>query len=145
MHMKTSARNNFQGKVLSVRNGAVNDEIEVMLDGSGTRITAVITSASAKNLGLEAGKTVFALIKASWVILLTDTGGVRFSARNQLPGTVLSVENGAVNCEVRVRLEGGEALTAIITEESAKNLGLKPGDKVTALIKASHVILGVPA
>lgn len=143
--MKTSARNNFRGKVLGIRNGAVNDEIEIMLEGSGSRITAIITSTSTKNLGLEVGKNVFALVKASWVILLTDTEGVRFSARNQLPGTVLSVERGAVNCEVRVHLEGGETLTAIITEESAKNLGLKSGDKVTALIKASHVILGVSA
>lgn len=143
--MKTSARNNFRGKVMNVHNGAVNDEIEIMLDGSGERITAVITSTSTKNLGLEVGKTVFALIKASWVILLTDTEGVRFSARNQLSGTVLSVEKGAVNSEVRVHLEGGEALTAIITEESAKNLDLKSGDKVIAMIKASHVILGVPA
>jgi len=143
--MKTSARNHFSGKVLSVRHGAVNDEIEVMLEDSGTRITAVITGASVKNLGLEVGKDVIALIKASWVILLTDMSGVKFSARNQLAGTVLSVENGAVNSEVRVRLEGGEALAAIITKESAKDLGLKAGDKVTALIKASHVILGVKA
>ena len=143
--MKTSARNTFNGTVLNVHHGAVNDEIEIMLEGSGARITSVITSTSTKNLGLEAGKKVIALIKASWVILLTDTEGVRFSARNQLTGTVTSVEKGAVNSEIRVRLEGGEALTAIITEESTKNLGLEAGSKVTALIKASHVILGVPA
>ena len=143
--MKTSARNTFNGTVLNVHHGAVNDEIEIMLEGSGARITSVITSTSTKNLGLEAGKKVIALIKASWVILLTDTEGVRFSARNQLTGTVTSVEKGAVICVIRVRLEGGEALTAIITEESTKNLGLEAGSKVTALIKASHVILGVPA
>lgn len=143
--MQTSARNTFSGTVLSVHHGAVNDEIEIMLEGSGARITSVITSASAKNLGLETGKKVVALVKASWVILLTDAGGVRFSARNQLAGTVLSVEEGAVNTEVRVRLEGGETLTAIITAESAKTLGLEAGSNVTALIKASHVIVGVPA
>ncbi len=143
--MKTSARNHFEGAVLAVHHGAVNDEVEVMLDGSNTRLTAVITSTSAKGLGLEPGKKVVALIKASWVILLTDTDGVKFSARNQLPGTVVSVEKGAVNSEVRVRLDGGEALTAIITMESAKNLGLEAGSKVTALVKASHIILGALA
>ena len=142
--MKTSARNTFHGTVLNVHHGAVNDEIEIMLEGSGARITSVITSTSTKNLGLEAGKKVIALVKASWVILLTDTEGVKFSARNQLTGTVTSVEKGAVNSEIRVRLESGEALTAIITEESTKSLGLEAGSKVTALIKASHVILGVP-
>ena len=135
--MKTSARNHFEGAVLAVHHGAVNDEVEVILDGSNTRLTAVITSLSAKTLGLEPGKKVVALIKASWVILLTDTDGVKFSARNQLSGTVVSVEKGAVNSEVRVRLDGGEALTAIITMESAKNLGLEAGSKVIALVKAT--------
>lgn len=143
--MKTSARNHFEGAVLAVHHGAVNDEVEVILDGSNTRLTAVITSLSAKTLGLEPGKKVVALIKASWVILLTDTDGVKFSARNQLSGTVVSVEKGAVNSEVRVRLDGGEALTAIITMESAKNLGLEAGSKVIALVKASHIILGARA
>lgn len=142
--MKTSARNEFSGTVLTVHHGAVNDEIEIQLDG-GARVTSVITSTSAKNLGLEAGKKVVALVKASLVILLTDADGVRFSARNQLAGTVSSVERGAVNTEVRVRLDGGEELTAVITVQSEKNLGIKEGGKVTALIKASHVIVGVLA
>lgn len=140
--MKTSARNHFDGVVLNVHHGAVNDEVEIVLDGSDTRLTSVITSVSAKALGLEPGKKVVALIKAPWVILMTDTEGVRFSARNQLQGTVVSVRDGAVNSEVRVRLDGGESLTAIVTEDSAKNLGLEAGVRVTALIKASHIVIG---
>lgn len=142
--MKTSARNCFEGTVTSVRQGAVNDEIEFTIGSAGkTKMTAIITSVSTKNLGLEPGKKVIALIKASWVILLTDTEGVRFSARNQLPGVIASVEKGAVNDEVSVHLNEGDTLTAIITRQSSKNLDLKPGGAVTALIKASHVILGV--
>lgn len=140
--MKTSARNQFRGAVLNIHRGAVNDEVEIALDGSSTRLVAVITSTSSKNLGLEPGKKVVALIKAPWVILATDLEGVRFSARNQLEGTVLAVEHGAVNCEVRVRLDSGEVLNAIITEESAKDMALAAGARVTALVKASHIIVG---
>lgn len=140
--MKTSARNNFKGTVLNVHHGAVNDEVEIVLDNSNTRITSIITSTSAKTLGLTPGRKVAAIFKAPWVILMTDTEGVKFSARNQFEGTVVSVRDGAVNCEVRVRLDGGEMLTAIVTEDSAKELALEPGKKVTALIKASHVIVG---
>lgn len=144
--MKTSARNCSRGTVLKIGNGAVNDEIEFVLDDVGsTRMTAVITSASTKTLGLASGSKILALIKASWVILLTEAEGIKFSARNQLSGAVVAVEDGAVNGEVRVRLNGGEPLTAIVTMESVRNLGLKAGSRVTALIKASHVILGVEA
>jgi molybdate transport system regulatory protein len=129
--------------VLTVQKGAVNDEIEIVLDGGNTRITSVITSKSSKTLGLESGKRVFSMFKAPWVILLTDSEGVRFSARNQLVGTIVSVKEGTVNAEVRVRLDGGEGLTAIVTLDSVKSMGLEAGNRVTALVKASNVILGV--
>ncbi|MDR1471196.1 MAG: TOBE domain-containing protein [Synergistaceae bacterium] len=141
--MKTSARNQYRGSVVNIRRGAVNDEVEVFLDGGGTRITSVITNTSSRTLGLEPGKSVVVLIKAPWVILVLDPEGVKFSAGNDLPGTVISVKGGAVNTEVNIRLDGGEPLTAIITESSAKNMGLKAGDRVLSLVKASNVILGV--
>jgi molybdate transport system regulatory protein len=141
--LKTSARNVYEGAVLSVHHGAVNDEIEVVLKDSDTRLVSVITSTSAKSLGLEHGKKVVALFKAPWVILITEAEGVRFSARNQLAGTVVSIKEGTVDAEVRVRLDGGEGLTAVITMESLKNLGIESGKRVTALVKASHVIIGV--
>ena len=127
---------------MHIDHGAVNDEVVVLLDGSGTQIVSVITSASVKKLGLEIGTKVVALFKAPWVILMTDMEGVTFSARNQLKGTVVSVAAGVVNAEVRVRLDGGEVVTAIVTMESVKELGLEAGKSVTAMIKASNVILG---
>jgi len=47
-----------------------------------------------------------------------------------------------VNAEVSVTLRGGTVLTSVITEGSAKNLSIAPGDSVCALVKASNVILG---
>lgn len=140
--MLTSSRNQLKGVVTSVKSGAVNDEIVIKLAG-GTELTAIITSASTKNLGLAPGKEAVALIKASWVILATDLSGIRLSARNQLKGTVSEVKSGAVNTEVIVKLADGDELTAIITCESAKKLELTPGKPVTALVKASHMLVGV--
>jgi len=139
--MLTSSRNQFKGTVKTVKKGAVNDEIVIKLPG-GSELTAIITNTSTESLGLAPGKEAVALIKASWVILAADLKGIKLSARNQLKGTVSEVKPGAVNTEVVVKLDGGEELVSIITCESAKKLGLVPGQPITALVKASHMIIG---
>lgn len=142
--MLTSARNQFKGIVSSVKKGAVNDEISVKLPG-GAELTAVITSTSTENLGIREGKEVIALVKASWVTLAADLTGIKLSARNQLRGTVKEIKSGAVNSEICVDLGNGDELVAMITLGSEKKLELEKGKPVTALIKASHVLLGVEA
>jgi molybdate transport system ATP-binding protein len=142
-HMKTSARNQLSGKVSVVASGTVNDEIELALT-AGQKIVAVVTRQSATSLGLAPGAEAFALIKASSVLVATDLGGARLSARNQLRGTVTKVQPGAVNAEVLVDVGGGQTLAAIVTQESVRSLGLAPGVAVLALFKASDVIVGVP-
>ncbi|SAK83153.1 ModE family transcriptional regulator [Caballeronia catudaia] len=139
--MKTSARNQLAGKVTKITRGAVNDEIELGLPG-GQVIVAVVTHESTQTLGLKEGGDAFALIKASWVMLMEDTNA-KLSARNQLRGTVASVTKGAVNAEVTLTLDGGTTVTAIITNQSADTLGLAQGQKAVAVIKASSVIIGV--
>ncbi len=141
--MKTSARNQFVGKVAALKRGAVNDEIELVTAG-GLRIVGIITCESTAHLGLEIGREAFALVKASSVILMTDGDGTRVSARNRLAGKVRRVAPGAVNSEVVVELPGGETVTAIVTVESAARLGLQAGTPVAAIFKASSVILGTP-
>ena len=142
--MKTSARNQFAGTVRSVRPGAVNDEIELEVIG-GLRIVAVVTSESRSELGLVVGAKAFALVKASSIILMTDSSGTKLSARNQFAGTVSRLTPGAVNSEVVLELPGGGTVAAIITHESATNLGLAVGSAATAIFKASSVIVGVSA
>lgn len=143
--MKVSARNVFQGKVTRLQAGAVNAEVEMELP-SGERLVAVITMESAQNLGIAVDKEVIALVKAPWVMLMTDDRGIRLSARNCLSGTVSSVSaasTGAVNAEIGLRLPSGLEIRAVVTREAAAELGLKPGVAATAVIKASNVILGV--
>lgn len=142
--MKTSARNQFFGKVVTVKSGAVNDEIELEVLG-GHRIIAIVTCGSTQSLGLKPGAEAFALIKSSSIIVVTDEAGARFSARNKLAGKVTRVQPGAVNTEVVIELPGGAAVAAIITNDSCTALGLAEGKPASAMFKASSVILGVPA
>ncbi|THF56896.1 TOBE domain-containing protein [Pseudothauera rhizosphaerae] len=141
--MKVSARNVFRGKVAATRPGTVNAEVDIDL-GGGDSLVAVVTLGSLNELGLAVGSDVVALVKAPWVMVLTDAGDVKLSARNILSGTVKAVEIGAVNAEVTIALRGGTEVASIITREAVSDLGLKPGVAATAVIKASHVILGVP-
>lgn len=69
--MKISARNNLKGTVKQITPGAVNTEVVVEV-APGVEVVSVITKASSESLGLEAGKEVYAVIKASNVILASD-------------------------------------------------------------------------
>jgi molybdopterin-binding protein len=66
---------------------------------------------------------------------------MEISARNQLKGTVTRVYHGAVMSEVVVDV-GGQEIVAAITRSSAEALGLAQGDRVTAIIKATEVMIG---
>ncbi len=69
--MKISARNMLKGKVKTVKPGVVNTEVIVALSG-GAEITSIITKTSAERLGLAPGKEVYAIIKASSVMIGID-------------------------------------------------------------------------
>lgn len=69
--MKISARNVLKGVVKSVNHGAVNSEVVIELPG-GAEIVSVITKSSAESLDLAAGKEVYAVIKASNVMIAAD-------------------------------------------------------------------------
>jgi molybdate transport system regulatory protein len=140
--MKISARNILAGKVDQVIKGAVNSEVDLTLEG-GQKIVAVITNVSAEALGLKTGLSAFAIVKANEVIVGKGAESGKFSARNVLAGKVSNVDDGAVSSEVSIALAGGSEVVATITKSSVVALDLKAGDSVSAIIKASNVILGV--
>ncbi|MGW8375935.1 TOBE domain-containing protein [Streptomyces sp. ODS28] len=74
-----------------------------------------------------------------------SASGSRLSIRNQLPGTVTGVRSGAVMATVLVRLSGGQQITAAITLESARDLGLAEGSSVRVLVKSTEVSLATGA
>ncbi|MBK8175087.1 MAG: TOBE domain-containing protein [Rhodospirillales bacterium] len=140
--MRTSARNTLLCTIADIKHGAVNAEI--LLDvAPGIQLVAIITEESVRNLELATGRDVFALIKSSFVLLAPAGEVGRTSARNMLTGTVARREDGAVNSEIILDIGSGKSIAAIITKESASSLGFKVGDRVSALIKASHIILAI--
>jgi molybdate transport system ATP-binding protein len=101
----------------------------VTLDAQGVALTAL-------DPGTEVNE-VFACIRADEVVL--EPGPSPTSARNRLAATVSAVH--AENALVKVDLDCGFPLTAFITRASLRELGLEPGSKVTAMIKAPAVHL----
>jgi molybdate transport system regulatory protein len=142
--MKISTRNKFEGTISTVNAGPVNTEVVLDLAG-GDKLVAIVTSESAKKLGLAKGKRAVGLVKAPSVTVLTDAANYRFSARNQFSGQVTQVIQGAINSEVVIRLPSGSVVSAVVTNEAVSDLQLASGKPATALIKASQVILGVAA
>lgn len=68
--MKISARNTVKGKIVEIKEGMVNSE--VILDVNGIKLVSVITKDSAEALGLKVGKEAYAIIKASNVMIAVD-------------------------------------------------------------------------
>ena len=68
---------------------------------------------------------------------------MRISARNQFRGTVVSIEQGAVNGIVQIEVAPGLVISSSITNEAIQDLGLEVGGEAVALIKASSVMVGV--
>jgi molybdate transport system regulatory protein len=142
--MKVSARNVFPGKVSHLAPGNVNAEVTLVTTG-GDQLVAVVTMASLRSLGLQVGSDVVALVKAPWVMLCTTDAGLTFSARNQLVGQVSTLQRGAINTEVGLTLQGGTQVFAVVTNDAVDDMNLRVGSPSCAIIKASHVILAVPA
>jgi molybdate transport system regulatory protein len=140
--MRTSARNQFQGKVAMISEGPINSEVTLAIN-ERDHLTSIVTTESVEQLGLSLGSEAYALIKASFIILTPDDDRCITSARNRLCGSLRELRHGPVNSEAVIELDGGKTLAAIITEESAQEMQLERGSRVCALIKASHVILGV--
>jgi molybdopterin-binding protein len=68
---------------------------------------------------------------------------MRISARNQIKGTVIEVKKGATTSHVRVEIGNGQIITSAITNEAVDELSIKERDRVTVVVKASDVMIGV--
>lgn len=140
--MRTSARNALPGIVKAINQGPIAAEVDLEI-APGMTICAIVTKRSVAALDLKPGRKATALIKSNFVLLARDVDAGKVSARNCLAGVVTNVMDGPINSELTLDLGGGLELTAVITGGSVRALGLKPGERASALIKASHIILAV--
>ena len=67
---------------------------------------------------------------------------MKISARNKLKGKIVEVKKGVTTAHVKIDI-GGQMVTAAITNESAEELKLAPGQPAYAVIKASDVMIGL--
>lgn len=137
--MRTSARNQFLGKITRLVEGPVNTAVHLRLDRRNM-LTAVVTTESAVNLGLQAGLEVSALIKAPSVLITTDLQG-RFSAENRLCGVISRIHRGEVDAEICLTLDQEKTVVATVTHDTVKRLSLQEGMPACALFAASSVLL----
>lgn len=136
--MKLSARNKFIGKVTDVTRGAVNGIVKIELS-NGQHITSSITLEAIDDLDITVGKEVTAIIKSTSVLI--GRGQLTLNARNKLSGTIIDINRGAVNAIVKVELPSNVVITSSITLEAVDELDLTIGTEVTAVVKATEVLI----
>ncbi|WP_307943146.1 TOBE domain-containing protein [Pseudomonas mosselii] len=141
--LRTSARNQLQGRISGLRREGRHDRISLDL-GGGLEIEALITRGSTERLELALGGTVVALLKAGWVRLL-DAAETPESGSNCLKAKVEEVlieEDGPG--EVRLALGNGQTLCAIAETAWLAQRQVQPGSALRVQFHPSFVLLGVP-
>jgi len=136
--MAISARNKIQGRVSDLKSGEAM--CLVTLDAKGTKIVAAVTNQRVEELQLKRNDEVTAVIKSTEVMLMKGGGQTALSARNRFAGQVESIQKGEAMGLVTVKT-GQFHLGAAITREAIDEMGLKQGDQVTAVVKATEVML----
>jgi molybdate transport system regulatory protein len=133
-----SARNQLPGTIKSISRGEVTAEV-IIVTPSEVEISSIITLGSCIRMNLEPGDDVIAVIKASNVIVAVGNG-FTVSCRNNITGTIKEINSGSVNDEIIIDANGAE-LVSVITRNSVERLKLAENMTVSALIKASNVIV----
>lgn len=140
--MKISARGQLKGVISNVQEGAVNGVVTIKVGENP--IKADITMESIRSLELVEGKEAYAVIKATNVMFASGSERIaNLSARNQLAGTIVDVQEGAVNGHVKLDLGDGNSIAGSITNAAIEELGLAVGGKALAVVKATDVMVGI--
>jgi molybdate transport system regulatory protein len=120
----------------------VSDEINLLVNGSLV-ITAAITHESSRELKLDIGSKVFALIKASGVMISREE--IRTQKKNQFAATIHTIIRGEKKSEVIMSLADGMQLISTTPNEQLDELGVTKGERALAYFEAANVIIGVAA
>jgi molybdate transport system regulatory protein len=142
--LRTSARNQLQGKVSGLNREGRYDRVSLAL-GGGLEIEALITHDSTARLELELGTMVVALLKAGWVRLLAQ-GDEAEAGSNCLMATVeqvLAEPDGP--SEVRLALGNGQTLCAFVDADWLAEHHVDTASTVRAQFHPSYVLIGIPA
>ena len=129
--------NSLKGTISTIKNNDGISLISVNLDTTVFHVLIIETEDEATYLGV--GNTVKLIFKETETIL-TKTGKNTTSIPNTMVGQVLTVQEGAILCKITIDVAVAK-ITAVITRMMQDQLQFKTGERVTALIKASEIML----
>jgi len=104
--------------------------------GGGAKLTALGKRLIEEYQRVEGYMSEVLADQEYWEVL-----GLKISARNQLQGKVVSIEKDGITAKVNVEIKTPAVITAVITKEAVKELGVKVGDEVKAVIKSTEVMI----
>ena len=134
-----STSNRIRGTVGELKAGQAMTLVHI--NAEGQRLVSAITNESVQELGLKSGDPVIALVKSTDARLLKgDATKLKRNARNCLAGQVASVQKGNEIGYVTLKV-GDLQLGASITRETFEDMHINNGDRITAIIKATEVML----
>lgn len=141
---KTSARNSFFGKIVSIRPGDIQATVHLRTM-DGLDITTIITLDSLERLGLKPGRLASIEVKAPWIGVQKSETEPLCTAENRLRGVVIQVRRGQVNSEYLLRITDTTSLCALVGTESLDRLGLHEDDLAWAVFSSHAAVLHVQA
>jgi len=126
-----------RGTITRVVKGHIHANVQLLW--KSVPLSVVITKASCEDMRLSEGDSITVLIKGTDVMLVKSFSGM-ISARNRVSGVVKGVIRGDVVSKVFVESQE-EMLHAIITNTSLREMDIKEGNEITAIVKSTELIL----
>jgi molybdate transport system regulatory protein len=125
------------GTITKVVKGHIHANVQILW--KSIPLSVVITTASCEDMHLSEGDTITVLIKGTDVMLAKSFSGM-ISARNRVSGIVKQIIEGDVVSKVFVESQD-EMLHSIITNTSLKEMDVREGNEITAIVKSTELIL----
>ena len=129
--------NRLCGTIVNVAQGQIHAHVQILW--KEIPLSVIITKASCEDMHLSVGDTISVLIKGTDIMLAKSFSGM-LSARNRAKGVVRQIIQGDILSKIIVESQG-DMLHAIITNTSLKDLDIRCGDEVTAIVKSTELIL----